>query len=123
MMLERLRSVLRVRRQEEMARTLSLEALDGLRLVQSFAPQLSGEPLYEQVLAARFGVDPRAAQQLVEGARTSFAQWPVRRELTFCDVIHYYITCQCLQRQDPGEERWLRSRIGQVVRSVIPRSL
>ena len=122
-MLERLRSVLRDRRQEELARTMSREALDGLRLVQSFAPQLSGEPLYEQVLAARFGVDPRAAQQLIEGARTSFAQWPVQRDLTFCDVVHYYITCHCLQRQGADEEHWLRSRIGQVVRSVIPRTL
>ena len=122
-MLERLRSVLRDRRQEELARTLSLEALDGLRLIQSFAPQLSGEPLYEQVLAARFGVDPRAARQLIEGARTSFTQWPVTRDLTFCDVVHYYVTCHCLRGQGPDGEQWLRSRIGQVVRSVIPRSL
>ena len=116
-------SLLRVMRQERFARILSRQALDGFDSVHRLLPELDGEALYERVLSERFGVDHATACQVIEGARSSFAQWPVARDLTFCDVVHYFVTDRCLSEQAAAEEHWLRGRIGQVVRSVIPQHL
>ncbi len=103
-----------------MARLLSQQALDALHDVRATAPDLAGDALYERVLSARFGLDGTGAHELVEGARESYAEWPVERELRFSDVVHYLVAVRCLDEQEPEETHWIDGRIGEVVRSIIP---
>jgi len=122
-MLEPLKSLFLVRRQEKLARTVCLEALDQFRRIHALAPELSGEPLYERVISTRFGVDHELAHQMVRRARESYADWPVSRDVRFRDVVHYFIADRCLKGQAPTEDHWIRGKIELVVRSVIPRNL
>ena len=99
---------------------MSQQALDALRDVRVAAPDLAGDALYERILSARFGLDGSDARELVEGARESYAEWPVERELKFSDVVHYLVTVRCLDEQEPEETHRIDGKIGQVVRSIIP---
>ena len=112
----------RVKRQERLALALSRDALEEFHF-RTRSPNLSGEPLYEQILSGCFGVDATVAHHLVEAARRNVAEAPTPRELKFCDVVHHFIADQCLKRQTPNDESWVQGKIGDVVRSVIPSHL
>jgi hypothetical protein len=122
-LLETLRGLVSSKREEEIARKLCLQALEGLEVVRAQAPALGGEPLYQRVLSTRLGLDDAIAHELVERARESYAQWPVARQVKFRDVVHYFIVDHCLKGQAPHVEHWIHGEIGQIVRSVIPRNL
>ena len=122
-LLEPLRSLLGERREEKLARSISLEALDWFRRVHAAFPDLAGEALYAQVMSTRFGLDEVAAQELVAGARESYADWPVERDVRFSDVVHYFVADRCLKEQRPAETQWIHGRIGEVVRDIIPQNL
>jgi hypothetical protein len=111
------------KREEEIARKLSLQALEGLEVVRAQAPALNGEPLYRRILSTRLGVDDATAHELVERARESYAEWPVARQVKFRDVVHCFIVDRCLTAQAPDAEHWIHGEIGQIVRSVIPQNL
>jgi hypothetical protein len=110
----------RERRQERLALALSRDALDEFHFIQTLSPQLSGEPLYERILSGCFGVDGAVAHRLVETARQNLAETPMPRDLKFCDVVHHFIVDQCLKGRTPYDAGWIRGRIGDIVRSVIP---
>ncbi len=113
----------RERRQERLALALSRDALDEFHFIRTLSPQLSGERLYERILSGCFGVDDTVAHRLVEAARQSLAETSMARDLKFCDVVHYFIVDQCLKGRTPYDASWVRGRIGDVVRSVIPSHL
>ena len=115
-----LRSLLGGKREARIARQLSLQAVDALRELQATAPDLSGEALYEHILATRFGLDQTGAHALIEGARENYAEWPVERELRFSDVVRQLVADRCLDDQEPDETHWIDGRIGRTVRSIIP---
>jgi len=119
-MFEPLRFLLWIRKS---ARLLSLQALDGFRRIQALAPDLVGEPLYERVLSTHLGIDDARARLLIEGARESYAEWPIARALTFSDVVHHYVAETCLKDREPERTHWIHGRIGNVVRSLIPQDL
>ena len=121
--LEWLKSLLGEKRQEQLARSLSLEALDGFERIRAGAPELAGEALYERVMSARFGVDGAAAHELVEGARRSYADWPIARDVTFSDVVHYFIVERCLRDRGLDEPQWIHGRVARVVKGIIPEDL
>jgi hypothetical protein len=54
-------------------------------------PELNGRALYESVVAERLGTASHRAVELVRRAEDSFTTWPVERDLTFRDVVHYLI--------------------------------
>ena len=123
-LLEPLRSLLGERREEKLARTISVEALEGFRRIHAVLPDLTGEELYAQVMSARFGIDEAVARKLLAGARESYADWPVERELKFSDVVHYFVAERCLQELESQQDaHWIHGRIGQVVRDIIPQRL
>jgi hypothetical protein len=113
----------REKRQERLALALSRDALEEFHFVRSLSPRLSGEHLYERVLSGCFGVDGAVAHRLVEAAGQSIAETPAARDLSFSDVVHYFIVDQCLKGRTPFDANWTRGRIGDVVRSVIPSQL
>ena len=122
-LLEPLRSLLGERREEKLARTISVEALEGFQRIHAVLPDLTGEDLYAQVMSARFGIDEAVARNLLAGARQSYAEWPVERDLKFSDVVHYFVAERCLNELEPREAHWIHGRIGQVVRDIIPQRL
>jgi len=123
LLLEPIRSLLGQRREEKLARSISLEALDGFRRIHAALPHLTGEVLYAEVMSARFGVDEATARQLVAGARESYADWPVERDVKFSDVVHYFVAERCLKELGPREAPWVHGRIGEVVRDIVPAKL
>ncbi|HEX4583670.1 MAG TPA: hypothetical protein VH183_02490 [Burkholderiaceae bacterium] len=118
-----LRGLLSSKKEEEIARKLSLQALDGFEVVHRQAPALGGEPLYERILSTRLGVDGAVARELVESARETYAEWPVTRAVRFRDVVLYLIVDRCLKGQAPDSEHWIHGEIRPIVRSIIPQNL
>jgi len=74
-------------------------------------------------MSSRFGVEDATARELVDGARESYADWPVARDVKFCDVVHFFVAERCLREQKPDETHWIHGRIGQVVRDIIPQNI
>jgi hypothetical protein len=64
------------------------DLLQLYRVVAARHPELGGDGLYRQVVAARIGGDG-GASAVVRRATESYATWPVERALTFRDVVHY----------------------------------
>ncbi len=62
-----------------------------------------------------------AADAVLDRAEESFAIWPVRRELTLCDVVHYLAVAEFLEAHE--DERWMHSNIKLVVASSVPSDL
>lgn len=121
--LDQLRSLLGERREERLAHSVSVDALDGLLRMRTAQPGLAREDLYAQVMSDRFGLDEGAARRLVAGARESYAEWPVERDLRFFDVVHYFVAERCLLEIEPTSAPWIHSRIDQIVKDLIPLTL
>ena len=51
----------------------------------------------------------------------SFAEWPARRELTICDVVHYLSMTEFLLAHE--DENWIHTNLTLVVKSRIPKAL
>jgi YHS domain-containing protein len=99
----------------------SRELLALYRSVSAVHPKLAGRELYKQVVMERNSCDSTAADAVLECAEESFSEWPVRRELTLCDVVHYLTITEFLALHDG--EHWLRSDTRLLVASRIPRNL
>jgi len=76
----------------------SLESVSRLQLspsarrlgsVRDEEPQLTGRPLYQQVIVRRSGLDPEAATRVLRLACQCFCEWPCERTLRFRDVVQY----------------------------------
>lgn len=102
------------------ART-SRELLAVYRRIAAAHPDLGGRALYRRVVMERTGCDTAAADAVLENAEESFAAWPVRRELTLCDVVHYLTVAGFLAAHDG--EHWMHADVAHVVASRIPRDL
>jgi hypothetical protein len=85
-------------------------------------PELTGQALYEAVIARRLGSNATiSASEIVKRAEESFADWPVKRDLTFRDVVHYQIFDEYMRQ---GEVRQgTRTNIGDVVARIVPEDL
>ncbi|HEX4647588.1 MAG TPA: hypothetical protein VH111_02080 [Steroidobacteraceae bacterium] len=85
-------------------------------------PDLRGRPLYQAVIARRIGSNPAiSAAEIVRRAEESFADWPVEREVTFRDVVHYQIFDEYTRH---GEVlHGTRTNIGDAVARVVPEDL
>ena len=99
----------------------SRELLALYRAISADHPDLSGRELYKLVVMARTRCDLIAANAVLECAEESFAVWPVRRELTLCDVVHYLAVAEFLAAHE--DERWMHSNIKLVVASSVPSDL
>jgi len=89
--------------------------------VKADHPDWAGRELYKQVVMARSGCDSAAANMILGCAAESFAEWPARRELTLCDVVHYLSVTEFLAAHEG--EQGIHSNIARVVTSRIPHQL
>jgi hypothetical protein len=56
-----------------------------------------GRELYEIFVCERNALGAAAAQALIERAESSFAAWPIERDLIFRDVAQYLIISEYLE--------------------------
>lgn len=81
-------------------------------------PLLTRETVYREVVMRRVRCSELQAEELIECARDSYAEWPVRRQLRLRDVAHYLVVCEyCANHTDSG---WVLSTLGRVVDDCIP---
>ena len=63
------------------------ELLALYRAASAIHPEFANRELYKLVVMTRTGCDATAASVILNCAQDSFAEWPVRRDLTLCDVV------------------------------------
>jgi len=93
------------RRAEELrfASRVCTESLAALADVRAARPQLSGDELYEAVIARRLASDARAARAILDRTYASLEDWGNDREPKLLDVITYMIVSEYLAAT-PGEK-------------------
>jgi len=96
----------------------SQEILAIYRAVVAEQPRLGDREHYKLVIMSRKGCDSQSADLILESAAESFAEWPVRRNVTLCDVVHYLSISEFLSSH--RGEHWMHSDINHVVASCIP---
>lgn len=99
----------------------SKELLALYRTVSANNPELASSEIYKHVVMQRAGCDSTAAKAILESAQESYADWPARRELTLCDVVHYLSATEFLASHE--SEHWIHSNLALVVASRLPRDL
>jgi YHS domain-containing protein len=108
-------------RERRFARSVSRELLKLYRIVSAAQPGLRGRDLYRRIIIARSRADPDAADALIDQAEESFAAWPVRRAVKFCDVVHFVVVSEFLASH--GNSAWIHANVGREVASEIPDDL
>lgn len=97
------------------------DLLAWYRTVKTDHPDWADREHYKLVIMARARCDSIAADAILKCAEESFAEWPARRELTLCYVVHYLSVTEFLATHvgQPG----IHSNIARVVTSHVPRDL
>jgi len=95
----------RQKRAEELrfASRICAESLAALAAVRTARPQLSGDELYEAVIARRLGSDARATRAILDHTYASLEDWGSDREPKLLDVVTYMIVSEYLAAK-PGEK-------------------
>jgi YHS domain-containing protein len=114
-------SWLLARREGQHAEQTSRALLALYRAISAEHPELADREIYQRVVMARTGCDAKAAERVLDCAEESFAEWPTKRELTLCDVVHYLAVNEFLARHE-GED-WMHTDIQNVVDSLVPPEL
>jgi YHS domain-containing protein len=108
-------------RERRFARRVSRELLKLYWIVSASHPDLKGRDLYRKIVIARTRADPEAAEALIDQAEESFATWPARRTLMFCDVVHFLAVSEFLASH--GNSLWIHANMGREIASQIPHNL
>jgi YHS domain-containing protein len=103
------------------ARRISRELTRQYWNITASYPELRGRDLYRQIVAARRLIDLEAADSLIKKAESSFASWPVQRELRFRDVVHFIAVSEYLAAH--SESSWIHANVGREVALNVPRDL
>jgi hypothetical protein len=114
----RLPRVARVVAEKWYAWRTSHEMLRWYQRVSGEEPQLTGRPLYEEVIVRRSGLDVEVARGMLQRARQRFCEWPGPRKLRFRDVVHYVVIDEYMRSHltDLGTYTDMK----RVVASIIP---
>ena len=113
--------IVRTWRERVTARQLSRESLRIYREVEESNPELTGVSRYREVVARQTGLDDAGVRELLGGAETSFASWPVERQLRLRDVVQYLVASQCLSAD--ATALGIRSRLARIIAREIPNKL
>lgn len=97
------------------------EMLALYRIACANHPELSEIERYAWVVMKRTGCDETLANEILACTRDSFAEWPVKRVLTLCDVVHYLSMTEFLLAHE--DESWIHTNLALVVKSRIPKAL
>ena len=113
----------RTRRERQHAVRTSNELLSLYRTVSAVHPDLSDREHLRLLVMARNGCDSTAANLVLDRTEESFAQWPVPRELTLCDLVHYLTVSEYFAAHIG--EPWMSSdaNINLIIKSHIPHGL
>jgi YHS domain-containing protein len=84
-------------------------------------PKLGKRHLKKLFVMARNNCNEKDAYEVLKFAEESYAAWPVKRELTLCDVIHYLTVTEFTSKY--GVERSGHINFGPEIRSLIPGDL
>jgi hypothetical protein len=109
------------RRERALARAQCTLMLEVHRTVQIESPGLTGEALYQRVVAKRLSCGERRARELVRLADQSFAQWPEARDVNFRDVVTYVIVNQIMVAH--ARAMGTQSDVEKIVNAAIPEGL
>lgn len=71
------------------AKRMSVDLLHAYEIIRPMHRELSGEALYERVIAHERMPHLESAREIIRLAKESFAQRPAERSLTFRDVVSY----------------------------------
>jgi len=91
------------------------------RTIADLHPAWTPRQHYQLLVLRRTGCDPTTANQILDAAQESFAQWPSNRELTLCDVVHYLAVTEFLATHPT--DRGMHSSLSLVVASRVPAEL
>ena len=91
------------------------------REVSDDHPELHDRELYRQLIMSRNKCEPTMANEILNYAEESLASWPVPRQLTLCDVVHYMTVCELVGSPE-GDHR-VHSSIHHLVVSRISKGL
>lgn len=108
-------------REGRRATRICQELLMQYREVLADHPELHGRDHYMQLIMIRMKCNPSMANEMLNNVAESFASWPVPRELTLCDVVHYLTVCELVGSSE-GDHR-VHSSIHHLVESGISKSL
>jgi hypothetical protein len=109
---------LRTWRECSYAKRASRRAVQVYREVELTKPELSGLTRYKEVVSRQTGLDDTAVRRILAGAESSFAAWPVERELRFRDVVQYLVISKCLA--DEPNALGTRTRLTAIIESEVP---
>jgi hypothetical protein len=109
------------RRERRHAARASDELLALYRTISADHPEMAERERFNLVVMIRTGCDSMAADAILECAEESFAEWPTRRELTLCDVVHYLSVTEFLSAHEG--DGGIHSNIALVVTSRVPHDL
>ncbi len=108
-------------RERRFARRVGRELLKLYRSTVAANPGLRGRELYRRIVIARLHTDQGSAETLIDQAEDSFAAWPVRRAVNFCDVVHFIAVSEFLAAH--GDSPWIHANVRQEIASQIPPDL
>jgi len=108
-------------RERRHAARASDELLAMYRTVKADYPDCGEWDLLRLTVMTHSGCDSTAAEAILKRAEESFAEWPVRRELTLCDVVHYVSVTELLSTHE--DVCGVHANIGHVVASHVPHEL
>jgi len=100
------------------ARRVSRHAVEVYRDIEARRPELTGVNRYKEVVARETGLDDTGVRRILAGAESSFAAWPVERELRFRDVVQYLVISKCLA--DDPDVQAPRSRLAAIIQEEVP---
>ncbi len=109
---------LRTWRECSYAKRESRRALQVYREVELTKPELSGLTRYKEVVSRQTGLDDTSVRRILAGAESSFAAWPIERELRFRDVVQYHVISKCLAEEPSA--LGTRSRLTAIIEAEIP---
>ena len=104
-----------------MAADCSRRLLTVHRVVAADHPHLSGRRLYEEVVAQFHHCDARTAQAVIRDAEQSYASWPVDRDLSFRDVVHFVAVSEIFAAHSATP--WAESDIKRTIEALIPQDV
>lgn len=74
--------------------------------------------LFIKVICGHVGCGREDAVKLMNDARTSYASWPVQRDLTFCDIVHYVSFLEFTKVQGLGA--WMNTDLTPLIAASVP---
>jgi hypothetical protein len=100
---------------------INRELLELHHKISAGHPQLSDRERFNKLVMMRNGCDEIAAYEVIRNAEDSYAAWPLERELTLCDVIHYLAVREFHAKQ--ADEYSMGVNIAARVKAIVPSKL